>query len=95
MSYKDVYHSWKTDPEAFWLDAASYIDWDTPPSKALTDKGNGLYEWFSDSMGNTCFNAVDRHVNAGRGDQTAIIYVPSLTPTRKSAVCSTTWKSAG
>lgn len=79
MSYKDVYQSWEDDHEGFWLEAASYIDWDKAPTKALTDKGNGLYEWFSDSMGNTCYNAVDRHVENGRGDQTAIIYDSPIT----------------
>ncbi|KPA21833.1 Acetyl-coenzyme A synthetase [Shimia sp. SK013] len=84
MSYKDVYQSWENDHEGFWLEAASYIDWDKAPSKALTDKGNGLYEWFSDSMSNTCYNAVDRHVEAGRGDQTAIIYDSPITGKKRN-----------
>jgi len=79
MSYKDVYQSWEDDHEGFWLEAASYIDWDKAPTKALTDNGNGIYEWFSDSLGNTCYNAVDRHVENGRGDQTAIIYDSPIT----------------
>ncbi|WP_439142169.1 propionate-CoA ligase PrpE [Planktotalea sp.] len=79
MAYKDVYASWQNDPEAFWLDAAKAIDWDQAPSKALTDKGDGLYEWFVDTKVNTCYNAVDRHVENGRGDQVAIIHDSPIT----------------
>ena len=81
MGYQSVYEAWKNDPEAFWMQAAAAIDWDQPPSKALTDKGDGLYEWFADAKVNTCWNAVDRHVEAGRGDQTAIIYDSPVTGT--------------
>mgnify|MGYP000498268617 CR=1 FL=1 len=81
MTYKDVYASWQNDPEAFWLDAAKAIDWDEAPTKALTDKGEGLYEWFADAKVNTCYNAVDRHVENGRGDQVAIIHDSPITGT--------------
>ena len=56
---------------------------DRPPTKALTDKGDGLYEWFADGMTNTCYNAVDRHVEAGRGEQVAIIYDSPVTHTKR------------
>ena len=79
MTYQDIYTTWKSDPEAFWMEAAKAIDWDVAPSKALTDKGDGLYEWFADAKVNTCWNAVDRHVEAGRGAQTAIIYDSPVT----------------
>lgn len=81
MAYKDIYASWQKDPEAFWLDAAKPIDWDEAPTKALTDKGNGLFEWFADAKVNTCYNAVDRHVENGRGDQVAIIHDSPITGT--------------
>ena len=83
MAYKDVYEGWKKDPEAFWMQAAQAIDWDEAPSRALFDKGDGLYEWFADAKVNTCWNAVDRHVEAGRGDQTAIIYDSPITHTTR------------
>ena len=79
MGYKDVYDSWKADPEAFWMEAAQAIDWDQSPSKALFDRGENLYEWFADGKVNTCWNAVDRHVEAGRGDQVAIIHDSPIT----------------
>ena len=83
MSYQDVYASWKSDPEGFWMEAAKAIDWDKAPTRALSDLGDGLYEWFSDGMVNTCYNAVDRHVETGRGEQTAIIYDSPITHTKR------------
>ncbi|MGR3759795.1 propionate-CoA ligase PrpE [Roseobacteraceae bacterium NS-SX3] len=83
MSYKDVYAGWKADPEGFWMEAAKGISWDRAPSKALSDKGDGLYEWFADAKVNTCYNAVDRHVEEGRGEQTAIIYDSPVTHTKR------------
>lgn len=83
MSYAEVYAEWKNDPEAFWMKAAEAIDWDVKPSKALTDKGDNLYDWFADGKVNTCWNAVDRHVEAGRGEQTAIIYDSPVTHTKR------------
>jgi propionyl-CoA synthetase len=83
MGYKEVYQSWKSDPEAFWMNAANAIDWDRKPSKALFDANAPLYEWFSDGMVNTCWNAVDRHVVAGNGDRTAIIHDSPITGTKR------------
>ena len=88
MSYKKVYNSWKNDPEAFWMTAADAIDWVTKPSKALFANNAPLYEWFSDSEVNTCYNAVDRHVLNGRGDQKAIIYDSPMTDTKYSITFS-------
>ena len=81
MGYQEVYEGWKSDPEGFWMQAAEAIDWDRKPSKALFDKGNDLYEWFADGLTNTCWNAVDRHVEAGRGGQVAIIHDSPITGT--------------
>lgn len=83
MSYQDVYNGWKNDPEAFWMQAADAIDWDTAPSQALFDKGDHMYEWFSDAKVNTCWNAIDRHVEAGRGEQTAIIHDSPITHSKR------------
>ena len=81
MTYEAVYTAWKNDPEKFWMQAAKAISWDRPPSKALFDERAPIYEWFSDGMLNTCYNAVDRHVEAGRGDQVAIIHDSPITGT--------------
>ena len=79
MGYKEVYDAWMKDPEGFWMEAAEAIDWVRKPSKALFDENAPIYEWFADGMLNTCWNAVDRHVEAGRGDQVAIIYDSPIT----------------
>tara|TARA_R110002110_G_scaffold69766_6_gene188016 strand:+ start:2831 stop:4723 length:1893 start_codon:yes stop_codon:yes gene_type:complete len=79
MAYAEVYAGWKADPEGFWMQAAKEIDWVTPPSRALDDARAPFYEWFSTGMVNTCWNAVDRHVEAGRGDQVAIIHDSPIT----------------
>ncbi|MEO1537226.1 MAG: propionyl-CoA synthetase [Pseudomonadota bacterium] len=79
MSYRDVYQAWQADPETFWMTASEAIDWDTKPTRALNDDRAPLYEWFTDGMVNTCHNALDRHVDAGRGDQVAIIYDSPIT----------------
>ncbi|OBY28157.1 propionate-CoA ligase PrpE [Leisingera sp. JC1] len=83
MGYQDIYAAWKQDPEGFWMEAAQSISWDEAPKQALFDKGEGLYEWFADAKVNTCYNAVDRHVEQGRGEQTAIIYDSPVTQTKR------------
>ncbi|TKW67722.1 MAG: propionyl-CoA synthetase [Paracoccus denitrificans] len=83
MRYQDVYAAWKSDPEAFWMQAAQAIDWDRPPSKALFDDKAPLYEWFSDGLLNTCWNCLDRHVEAGRGDEIALYHDSPITNSTK------------
>ncbi|PVA06679.1 propionyl-CoA synthetase [Thalassorhabdomicrobium marinisediminis] len=82
MGYRDIYQSWQDDPEAFWMNAARAIDWDRAPTKALFDDRAPLYEWFRDARVNTCYNAVDRHVEAGHGDRVAIIHDSPITGTK-------------
>ena len=79
MDYHSIYESWRADPEKFWMDAAKNIDWHKKPTFALNHSNAPLYEWYTDSFVNTCFNAVDRHVKSGRADQTAIIYDSPVT----------------
>ena len=73
-TYESVYRASVDDPEKFWLDAARAVDWVTPPTRALDDSAAPLYRWFPDGELNTCVNAVDRHVAAGHGERTALIY---------------------
>ena len=83
MGYAQVYDGWKNDPERFWLDQAKAIDWVKAPTMALDDSNAPLYRWFTDAEVNTCYNAVDRHVENGRGDQAAIIYDSPVTQTKR------------
>ncbi len=79
MDYKSIYSSWKSDPERFWMEAAKAIDWVKFPSHALNESRKPFYQWFSDGEVNTCYNAVDRHVEAGLGTKDAIIYDSPVT----------------
>ena len=79
MSLREIHQSREADPEAFWMNAAEQIDWDRAPSYALDARNAPLYEWYPDAMVNTCYNAVDRHVIAGKGNQAAIIYDSPIT----------------
>ena len=67
------------DPEAFWGEAAALIDWDIAPEVVLDDSRAPLYRWFPDGRLNTCANALDRHVAAGRGDRVALIHDSAYT----------------
>ncbi len=79
MGYADTYASSLSDPEGYWLNAAQAIDWEEAPKQALFDRGDHLYEWFAEAKVNGCYNAVDRHVENGRGDQVAIIHDSPIT----------------
>ena len=67
------------DPEGFWGDAAGDIDWTRKWDKVLDDSRKPFYRWFVGGELNTCYNALDRHVAAGRGDQPALIYDSPVT----------------
>lgn len=82
MGYETVYARSMQDPASFWAEAAELIDWDQPWEKVLDDANPPFYRWFAGGMLNTCYNAVDRHVAAGRGDQPAIIYDSPVTDTK-------------
>jgi propionyl-CoA synthetase len=84
MGYREVYEGWKADPEGFWMEAAKAVDWVTPPSRALDASRAPFYGWFADGTCNTCWNAVDRHVEAGHGDRTAIIHDSPITDSKSS-----------
>ncbi|MCC3283641.1 AMP-binding protein [Arthrobacter caoxuetaonis] len=82
--YAKTYADSVEDPEKFWLDAAGLIDWDVVPRQALDDQGAPLYRWFPDGQLNTSFNALDRHVLAGRGDDAALIYDSAMLDTQRT-----------
>jgi len=78
-TYRDAYERSLHDRERFWLEAASAIDWDVAPTRALDDSRAPFYRWFPDGELNTCHNAVDRHVQQGRGDQLALVWDSAMT----------------
>jgi len=77
--YRDLRDAALADPSAFWLGEVGRIDWVTPPTIGVDAADAPLYRWFPDGELNTCANAVDRHVAAGRGDRTAVIYDSPVT----------------
>ncbi len=62
------------DPEAYWAEQATLVDWIKKPRRILDDDNPPFYRWFPDATLNTCYNALDRHVVHGHGDRTALIY---------------------
>ncbi|MGG5810261.1 propionyl-CoA synthetase [Falsiroseomonas sp. CW058] len=77
--YDEVYAAWRADPDAFWRRAAARIDWTVAPGTVF-DPSAGVYgRWFPDGRLNTCHNALDRHVAAGRGGQPALIWDSPVT----------------
>lgn len=78
--YAQAYRRSQEAREDFWMEAAQAIDWDMPP-QAAWHEGEG---WFADGRMNTCHNAIDRHVAAGRGEDVALIYESPVTDTRET-----------
>ena len=82
--YHEIYARWQRDPQGFWGEAAADIDWFEKPKTAFDPKAGIYGRWFPGGVCNTCFNAVDRHVNAGRGEQAAIIYDSPLAGVKRT-----------
>jgi propionyl-CoA synthetase len=82
--YHETYDRWQADPQAFWAEAAREIAWIQPPER-IFDPQAGVYgRWFPDARLNACFNALDRHVEAGRGDRIALYYDSPVTATKRA-----------
>jgi propionyl-CoA synthetase len=84
MSYRDAYQQSLTEPDTFWAEAAKAINWIHRPRTVLDDSAAPLYRWFTGASLNTCFNALDRHVADGRGEQAALIYDSPVTSSQRS-----------
>ncbi len=82
--YRRTYDQWRADPQAFWAEAARRISWTKPPEKVF-DPDAGVYgRWFPDARLNACYNALDRHVEAGRGDQPALFYDSPVSQSKRT-----------
>ncbi|WOS62752.1 AMP-binding protein [Sinorhizobium fredii] len=77
--YSAVYAAWKADPTGFWSEAADAIDWFERPRRIFDTERGPYGHWFPDGVTNSCYNCLDRHVEAGRGEQTAFIYDSPVT----------------
>ncbi len=72
--YQTLYLRSLEDPEGFWAQAAGDIHWERKWERVLDDSRRPFYRWFAGGVLNTCHNALDRHVEAGRAEQLALIY---------------------
>ena len=83
-SYAELHARSLKDPEGFWGEVAGGIDWIKKWDRVLDSSRPPFYRWFPGGQLNTCYNALDRHVAAGRGDRTALIYDSPVTNTVQS-----------
>jgi propionyl-CoA synthetase len=83
-AFETIYRRSLDDREGFWREAAAAIDWDIEPDRILDDSRPPFYRWFPGASLNTCRNAVDRHVDGGRADQTALVYASPVTQTTRT-----------
>ncbi len=81
--FDEVFQRSVDNPEKFWAEAAKDITWYKEPEVVLDSSNAPFYKWFPGGKMNTCYNAIDRHVENGRADQTAIIYDSPVTNTIK------------
>ena len=82
--YRDAWKRSIESPNEFWGEAAAGVSWYHEPTVVLDDSQAPLYRWFSDGVMNTCYNALDRHVEAGRGTQRALIYDSPVTGVKRA-----------
>ena len=80
-SYRELHTQSLADREAFWLEAAATVDWEQGPERALDDSAAPIYRWYPKARLNLSYNCLDRHVESGRGDETALIYDSAVTDT--------------
>ena len=83
MSYAKEYQRAFENPTAFWAEQAQHLDWEQPWDAVLDDRRAPFHRWFAGGRINTCHNALDRHVEAGRGDQDALIYDSPLSGSKR------------
>src|SRR5690625_7686964 len=78
-TYRETFEHAAQDPAAFWLDQAESLDWHTPPTRGLDYDGASSWKWFPDGELNITYQALDRWVAAGRGDQPAVHWDSAMT----------------
>ncbi|MCH2629578.1 MAG: propionyl-CoA synthetase [Nisaea sp.] len=82
-SYKEIYQRASEKPQEFWAQAAEDLIWQKKWQKVLDDKNSPFNTWFAGGKINTCYNALDRHVEAGSSDRVALIYDSPLAATKE------------
>jgi len=83
-AYRDAFDQAMRSPQTFWRRAAEAITWSRPFERVLDDSRAPLYRWFPGGELNTCYNAIDLHVENGRASQAAVIYDSPVTATKRT-----------
>ena len=84
QKYKEIYENSIKNREKFWQEVSNSIFWYKKPTKILNSDNPPFYKWFEDGVTNTCYNALDLHIEEGRGDKLAIIYDSPITGIKKN-----------
>lgn len=84
MKFQETYDQAINHPQEFWAKAAEDIDWSRSWDKVLDESNAPFYQWFAGAELNTCYNALDRHINNGRADQLALIYDSPVTSSKQT-----------
>ena len=83
MNYQEFYNQSIENPEKFWTEQANEIDWFAKPEQILSNDETGYPLWYKDGILNACYLALDKHIQDGYGEKTAIIYDSPVTQTVK------------
>ena len=83
QKFLDIYSKSIKEPESFWNDISKDIFWFKKPTKILNKDNPPFYKWFEDGITNTCYNALDIHIDQGRGEKIALIYDSPITGDKK------------
>ena len=83
-TYRQAHEQSIADPDSFWSAAAEAVTWSTSPTVVCDAANAPLYRWFPDGRLNTCYNALDRHVESGRGDQPALLHASPVTGSQRT-----------
>ena len=84
QKYNEIYQESIKNREDFWKEISNDIFWYKKPTKILNSQNPPFYKWFEDGVTNTCYNALDLHVDQGKGDKIAIIYDSPITGAKKN-----------
>jgi len=81
--FKQIYDQSINKPEEFWQNVSEDIFWFKKPTQILNKDKPPFYKWFCDGVTNTCYNALDIHIDQGRGERIALIYDSPITGNKK------------
>ena len=79
QNFKQIYDNSIKNPEVFWKNLSEDIFWFKKPTKILNKSNPPFYKWYEDGVTNTCYNALDHHIDQGKGERIALIYDSPIT----------------